>query len=146
VLSVATERDALRAKLDALEAANKANVQTCSGIISGLEAEKAEREKREPALIKFRHGCEFCGKPQCNCSASAGAQPREPMTDEEIRAAFGKRYPQDLPLIELAENNRDYVLESIGARHHFAAFKAAIAAAETHHKIGASRDEFEPKI
>jgi hypothetical protein len=62
--------------------------------------------------------------------------PQVPMTTEDIETAFGKRYPHDLPLIKLAENNRDYALESIGARHHFAAFKAAITAAEAHHKIG----------
>jgi hypothetical protein len=41
-----------------------------------------------------------------------------------MKEAFSKLYPNDLGLIELAENNSDYRLDAIGARHHWAAFKA----------------------
>lgn len=74
-------------------------------------------------------------RPVCFTGYMPAPAPQVPMTLEEIEAAFGKRYPHDLPLIKLAENNRDFALDSIGARHHFAAFKAAITAAEAHHGV-----------
>ena len=60
------------------------------------------------------------------------AQPVEQpaLTDEQIKAEFGKLYPNDLPLIELAANNRDFALEAIGARHHWTAFKSGARAIE----------------
>jgi hypothetical protein len=64
---------------------------------------------------------------------------REPLTDQQLKEAFGKLYPQDLGLIELAENNRDYALESIGARHHWTAFKAGAKAIESMHGIGVAK-------
>ena len=63
----------------------------------------------------------------------ASPQARKPLTDEQIRAEFAKLYPNDDAILSLSENNRDYALEAIGARHHWTAFKAgarAIAAAE----------------
>lgn len=45
------------------------------------------------------------------------------MTEEQIRAEFAKLYPSDAAFLHLAENNRDYQLEAIGARHHWGAFK-----------------------
>lgn len=66
---------------------------------------------------------------------AAGAQARKPLTDKQIKAEFGKLYPKDLPLIELAENNRDFMVESIGARHHLTAFHLGARAIEAAHGI-----------
>ena len=52
------------------------------------------------------------------------------LTEEELRIAFGKLYPSDISILELAENNRDYAVEAIGARHHWTAFKAGARAGE----------------
>ena len=52
------------------------------------------------------------------------------LTDEELRIAFGKLYPSDIGILELAENNKDYAVEAIGARHHWTAFKAGARASE----------------
>jgi hypothetical protein len=52
------------------------------------------------------------------------------LTEEELRLAFGKLYPNDIGILELAENNRDYAVEAIGARHHWTAFKAGARAGE----------------
>jgi len=52
------------------------------------------------------------------------------LTDEELRIIFGKLYPNDIGILELAENNRDYAVEAIGARHHWTAFKAGAKAGE----------------
>ena len=52
------------------------------------------------------------------------------LTDEELRIVFGKLYPNDIGILELAENNRDYAVEAIGARHHWTAFKAGAKAGE----------------
>ena len=52
------------------------------------------------------------------------------LTEVELRLAFGKLYPNDIGLLELAENNRDYAVEAIGARHHWTAFKAGARAGE----------------
>ena len=52
------------------------------------------------------------------------------LTEEELRLAFGKLYPNDIGLLELAENNKDYAVEAIGARHHWTAFKAGARAGE----------------
>ena len=52
------------------------------------------------------------------------------LTEEELRTAFGKLYPNDIGLLELAENNKDYAVEAIGARHHWTAFKAGARAGE----------------
>jgi len=52
------------------------------------------------------------------------------LTEEELRIAFGKLYPNDIGLLELAENNKDYAVEAIGARHHWTAFKAGARAGE----------------
>ena len=52
------------------------------------------------------------------------------LTEEELRTAFGKLYPNDIGILELAENNKDYAVEAIGARHHWTAFKAGARAGE----------------
>ena len=52
------------------------------------------------------------------------------LTEEDLRTAFGKLYPNDIGILELAENNRDYAVEAIGARHHWTAFKAGARAGE----------------
>jgi hypothetical protein len=52
------------------------------------------------------------------------------LTEEELRVAFGKLYPNDIGILELAENNKDYAVEAIGARHHWTAFKAGARAGE----------------
>jgi hypothetical protein len=52
------------------------------------------------------------------------------LSDEEIRAEFAKLYPRDIGILELAENNRDFAVEAIGARHHWAAFEAGARAVE----------------
>ena len=51
------------------------------------------------------------------------------MTAEAMRAAFDKSYPKDGADLAMYENNSDYVLESIGARHRFAAFELGWQAA-----------------
>ena len=58
---------------------------------------------------------------------TAAPQPTE-LSESDIRAEFGKLYPNDLGILALAENNRDYALEAIGARHHWAAFLAGARA------------------
>ena len=58
-----------------------------------------------------------------------------PMTKEEVRELFGELYPNDVGILELAENNRDYALEAIGARHHWQAFEAGVRAIEAAHSI-----------
>ena len=45
------------------------------------------------------------------------------LTDEQRRAEFAKLYPSDDALLNLAENNRDFMVEAIGARHHWNAFQ-----------------------
>lgn len=52
------------------------------------------------------------------------------LTDEQLRTEFGKLYPNDIGILELAENNRDFAVEAIGARHHWVAFQAGARAAE----------------
>jgi hypothetical protein len=52
------------------------------------------------------------------------------LTEEELRTAFGKLYPSDIGILELSENNKDYAVEAIGARHHWTAFKAGARAGE----------------
>ena len=52
------------------------------------------------------------------------------LTDQQLRTEFGKLYPNDIGILELAENNRDFAVEAIGARHHWVAFKAGARAAE----------------
>ena len=52
------------------------------------------------------------------------------LTDEELRIDFGKLYPSDIGILELAENNKDYAVEAIGARVHWTAFKDGARAGE----------------
>ena len=52
------------------------------------------------------------------------------LTDEQLRTEFGKLYPNDIGILELAENNRDFAVEAIGARHHWVAFQAGARVAE----------------
>lgn len=84
-----------------------------------LEAEATNRK-----FIAEINGPAYMGEP----SAQPVEQPV--LTEEQIKAEFGKLYPNDLPLIELAANNKDFVLEAIGARHHWAAFEAGARAIE----------------
>jgi len=58
------------------------------------------------------------------------ARPAVPLTDEQLREAFGKMYPNDVGLLEFAESNRDFAIEAIGARHHWRAFEAGARAVE----------------
>ena len=60
---------------------------------------------------------------------------RKPLTDEELKLEFGKLYPNDIGILELAENNKDFAVEAIGARHHWVAFKAGAKAIEAAHGI-----------
>ena len=62
---------------------------------------------------------------------------RQPLTDEQLLIEFGKLYPNDVGILELAKHNKDYVLESIGARHHWTAFKWGAHAVEAAHGIKA---------
>jgi len=63
------------------------------------------------------------------------AQP-VPLTHDQLRAEFAKLYPNDIGLLELAENNRDFAVEAIGARHHWRAFELGARAVERAHGIG----------
>jgi hypothetical protein len=45
------------------------------------------------------------------------------LTEEQRRAEFAKLYPADDALLNLAENNHDFMVEAIGARHHWHAFQ-----------------------
>jgi hypothetical protein len=54
----------------------------------------------------------------------------EPLSEAQIRVEFAGLYPHDLALLELSEHNRDYAVEAIGARHHWAAFLAGARAIE----------------
>ena len=77
--------------------------------------------------------------------ALLSAQPapaRVPLTTDQLRAEFAQLYPQDDAILHLAENNRDYCLEAIGARHHWRAFELGARAIEAHHGITA---QGEPK-
>ena len=70
----------------------------------------------------------------------APARVPEPLTEEQMRAAFAKLYPQDDAILHLAENNRDFYLEAIGARHHWTAFKAGARAIEAAHGITPAKE------
>jgi hypothetical protein len=59
----------------------------------------------------------------------------EPLTEDALLIEFGKLYPQDVGILELSKHNKDYALESIGARHHWTAFKAGARAIEAAHGI-----------
>ena len=61
---------------------------------------------------------------------------RQPLTEDVLKAEFAKLYKSDAAILHLAENNRDYALESIGARHHWTAFKSGARAIEKAHGIG----------
>ena len=49
---------------------------------------------------------------------------------EELRVEFGKLYPNDLVILDIAKSTGDYGLRTIGARHHWKAFEAGARAAE----------------
>ena len=52
------------------------------------------------------------------------------LSAEETLKEFAKRYPNDAGLVELAQNNREFMVDSIAARHRYAAFTAGVQAAE----------------
>jgi hypothetical protein len=56
--------------------------------------------------------------------------PAVTLTDADIRREFAKLYPSDVGILELSENNPEYRLEAIGARHHWAAFLSGARAIE----------------
>lgn len=62
---------------------------------------------------------------------------REPLTDEQMRSEFAKLHAEDDAILHLAENNRDFMLEAIGARHALRAFREGVQAAEQAHGISA---------
>lgn len=45
-------------------------------------------------------------------------------TPMNAKEAFRLQYSKDAALVELSENNHDFVMESIGARHRWTAFKS----------------------
>lgn len=67
----------------------------------------------------------------------AAQDKRQPLTDDVLLIEFGKLYPNDVGILELAKHNKDYALESIGARHHWTAFKCGARAIENAHGIKA---------
>lgn len=75
-------------------------------------------------------------------AATLAAQSKhQPLSDEALLLEFGKLYPQDVVILEIAKHNNDYALESIGARHHWAAFKYGARAIEAAHGITATPHE-----
>ena len=96
----------------------------------------------EQSTITYQNQCNWCGEQEPDdiasilaCRDMLDAQPAPPrtwvgLTDEQLRTEFGKLYPNDIGILELAENNRDFAVEAIGARHHWVAFKAGARAAE----------------
>jgi len=58
-----------------------------------------------------------------------------PLTEEEILARFADKHADEADAIALAEHNRDYRMEAIGARHAFRFFKSGIRAIEKAHGI-----------
>lgn len=59
-----------------------------------------------------------------------------PLDEAGILAEFYKLYPSDAALVELATNNRDFMLDSIAARHKYRAFTNGIRAAEKLYNVG----------
>lgn len=96
----------------------------------------------EQSIISYQDQCNWCGEQEPDdiasilaCRDMLDAQPVPPrtwvdLTDEQLRTEFGKLYPNDIGILELAENNRDFAVEAIGARHHWVAFQAGARAAE----------------
>jgi len=60
---------------------------------------------------------------------------RKLLTENALKAEFAKLYKSDAAILHLAENNRNYALESIGARHHWTAFESGARAIEKAHGI-----------
>lgn len=83
----------------------------------------------EPSMFERREVCRYVRslgrEPQL---AKHFASPLRELSESDIRAEFGKLYPNDIGILELAENNSDYKLEAIGARHHWTAFLAGAKA------------------
>lgn len=108
------------------------------------EAEAQPAPKQEPLssiLTKWKTGM-ICGQDAMvllfrhySSNPTVQAQPAKPLTVTQIKAEFSKLYPKDLPLIELAENNRDFRMDAIGAQHHLTAFNLGVKAAEATHNI-----------
>ena len=115
---VQVPRETLQAAVDALESTDT------------LPYEDWMRNLGYPAIKSLKA---LLDAPSCEAALKVE---RKPLSDEQIKTAFGKLYPNDIGILELAENNRDFALEAIGARHHFAAFKAGAKAIEAAHGIG----------
>jgi hypothetical protein len=104
-------------------------------IITSLRQAIAEAEKQEP--VAWMHSKTLCLYETFEeVPLADGDEWPEPLyttpqpqrewvglTDEERRAEFAKLYPSDDALLNLAENNRDFMVEAIGARHHWHAFQ-----------------------
>jgi hypothetical protein len=138
----------LRSVLEALQSEDfDVDTRKTRALLTDLNQLIASMEAQEPVAyhVSFNKGAswtvyEFKFKPSLVSNpdvlvvplythpAQPKAEPR--LTDAEIKAEFGKLYPNDLPLIELAANNRDFALEAIGARHHWTAFKEGARAIE----------------
>ena len=67
---------------------------------------------------------------------------RQPLTDEQLRRAFANEYPNENRLLCLAENNRDLVMEAIGAQYCWAAFKKGARSIEIAHGIEVGHGRF----
>jgi hypothetical protein len=81
--------------------------------------------------MMFHDAVGYCVMPGTQLYIAAGAQPlQQTLTEDQIKTEFGKLYPNDIGILELAENNHDFALEAIGARHHWAAFLAGARAIE----------------
>jgi hypothetical protein len=114
----------------ALEALNYHVAQTrpihqTSEAIAALQAalaEPSEPESGPDLTIAYMSGFADGKK--------ASSKVPEPLSEAQIRAEFAKLYPHDIGILELSEQNRDYAVEAIGARHHWTAFLAGARAIE----------------
>jgi hypothetical protein len=108
------------------------NKQTSSAITAAREWLAAPEQSEpvawrvwigDPTGLQYIYSEDGDGEPLY----TAAPQPTK-LTESDIRTEFGKLYPNDIGILALAENNRDYALEAIGARHHWAAFLAGARA------------------
>ena len=95
--------------------------------IDDLRAALAQPDTEMPKTL--------CGPNLEEVLNAAGYYKRKPLTDEVLKAEFAKIYKSDAAILHLAENNKNYALESIGARHHWTAFESGARAIERAHGI-----------